>query len=45
MYADPYVKSMIDYFNLKMPNQGMSEAETMDIIQYFKWIEENANLF
>ncbi len=45
MYNDPYVKSMIDYFNLKMPNQGMSEAETLDIIEYFKWIDENANLF
>ncbi len=45
MYNDPYVKSMIDYFNLKMPNQGMSEKETLDIIEYFKWIDENANLF
>ncbi len=45
MYDDPYVKSMIDYFNLKMPNQGMSESETLDIIEYFKWIDENANLF
>ncbi len=45
MYDDPYVKSMIEYFNLKMPNQGMSEAETLDMIEYFKWIDENANLF
>ncbi len=45
MFDDPYVKSMIDYFNLKMPNQGMSEKETLDIIEYFKWIDENANLF
>ncbi len=45
MYNDPYIKSMIDYFNLKMPNQGMSEKETLDIIEYFKWIDENANLF
>ncbi|RUM66571.1 MAG: Sec-dependent nitrous-oxide reductase [Sulfurimonas sp.] len=45
MYHDPYIKSMIDYFNLKMPNQGMSEAETLDIIEYFKWIDDNANLF
>ncbi len=45
MYNDPYIKSMIDYFNLKMPNQGMSESETLDIIEYFKWIDENANLF
>ncbi len=45
MYNDPYVKSMIDYFNLKMPNQHMSEKETDDIIEYLKWIDENANLF
>jgi nitrous-oxide reductase len=45
MYDDPYVKGMIDYFNLKMPNQHMSEEETKDIIEYLKWIEENANLF
>ncbi len=45
MYKDPYVKGMIDYFNLKMPNQHMSEKETKDIIEYLKWIEENANLF
>jgi nitrous-oxide reductase len=45
MYDDPYVKSMIDYFNLKMPNQHMNEQETKDIIEYLKWIDENANLF
>ncbi len=45
MYKDPYVKSMIDYFNLKMPNQHMTEDETDDIIEYLKWIDENANLF
>jgi len=45
MYKDPYIKGMIDYFNLKMPNQHMSEAETKDIIEYLKWIEDNANLF
>ncbi len=45
MYDDPYVKSMIDYFNLRMPNQGMSDQEVKDIIEYFKWIDENANLF
>ncbi len=45
MYDDPYVKSMIDYFNLKMPNQHMSEKETENIIEYLKWIDENANLF
>ncbi|MCH9812981.1 MAG: Sec-dependent nitrous-oxide reductase [Epsilonproteobacteria bacterium] len=45
MYEDPYVKSMINYFNLKMPNQGMSDQETKDIIEYLKWIDSNANLF
>jgi nitrous-oxide reductase len=45
MYKDPYVKSMIDYFNLKMPNQHISKEETKDIIEYLKWVDENANLF
>jgi nitrous-oxide reductase len=44
-FDDPYVKGMIDYFNLKMPNQHMSEEEIKSIVEYFKWIDENANLF
>jgi nitrous-oxide reductase len=44
-FKEPYVKDMIDYFNLKMPDQHMSEKEIQDIIEYFKWIEDNANLF
>jgi len=44
-FEDPYVKGMIDYFNLKMPDQHMSEKEIQDIIEYFKWVEDNANLF
>ena len=44
-FEDPYVKGMIDYFNLKMPNQHMSEEEIKNIIEYFKWIDKNANLF
>ncbi|MCJ7765089.1 MAG: Sec-dependent nitrous-oxide reductase [Thiovulaceae bacterium] len=44
-YEDDYTKGMINYFNLKMPNQHMNEKETKDIIEYFKWVEENANLF
>ncbi|WP_434580520.1 Sec-dependent nitrous-oxide reductase [Sulfurimonas sp. NW15] len=44
-YDDPYVKSMIDYFNLKMPNQHMNEKEVKNIIEYLKWVDENANLF
>ena len=45
MYGDPYVKSMIDYFNLKMPNQGMSDEEIKNIIEYLKWVDQNAKLF
>jgi len=45
MYDDDYIKSMINYFNLRMPNQGMTEEQTNDIIEYLKWIDENANLF
>ncbi|SFV63643.1 Nitrous-oxide reductase [hydrothermal vent metagenome] len=45
MYNNPYIKSMINYFNLRMPNQGMTEQQTKDIIEYLKWIDENANLF
>jgi len=44
-YEEAYVKGMINYFNLKMPNQHMSEEEIKDIIEYFKWIDKNANLF
>ncbi len=44
-YKDPYVESMINYFNLRMPNQGMSEKQVDDIIEYLKWIDKNANLF
>ncbi len=44
-FNEPYVKAMIDYFKLRMPNQHMSDAEIKDIVEYFKWIDENANLF
>jgi nitrous-oxide reductase len=44
-FSDDYVKGMINYFNLKMPNQHMSKDEVKDIIEYFKWVDENANLF
>jgi len=44
-YDDSYVKAMIDYFKMKMPNQNMSDKEISDMIEYFKWIDENANLF
>jgi nitrous-oxide reductase len=39
------MKKLIEYFNLKMPNQNMSDKEVRDIIEYFKWIDENAELF
>ncbi len=45
MYENDYIKSMVNYFNLRMPNQGMSEEQTKDIIEYLKWIDKNANLF
>jgi len=45
MYDDEYIKSMTNYFNLRMPNQGMTEKQTDDIIEYLKWIDQNANLF
>lgn len=45
MYKDPYVAGMIDYFKLRMPNQNMNEKETKNIIEYLKWVDENANLF
>ena len=44
-FGEPYVKGMIDYFNLKMPNQHMGDEEIKNIIEYFKWVETNANLF
>lgn len=44
-FNDPYVKAMIDYFNLRMPNQNMKDDEVKNIIEYLKWIDSNANLF
>ncbi|ADD67719.1 Nitrous-oxide reductase [Denitrovibrio acetiphilus DSM 12809] len=44
-YNEPYVKEYIDYFNLRMPNQNMSDKEVDDIVEYMKWIDENADLF
>jgi nitrous-oxide reductase len=44
-YNDPYIKAMIDYFNLRMPNQNMKDEEVKNIIEYLKWIDSNANLF
>jgi nitrous-oxide reductase len=35
---------MIDFFKLRMPNQHMNDEEIKNIIQYLKWIDENAGM-
>ena len=42
---EPYTGALIEYFNLRMPNQHMTEAESKDIVEYMKWIDANADLF
>ncbi len=44
-YDEPYVKELINYFNLRMPNQNMKDGEIKDMIEYMKWIDQNADLF
>lgn len=44
-FDDPYVKAMIDFFNLRMPDQHMKDDEIKNIIEYLKWVDSNANLF
>ncbi|MDD3442198.1 MAG: Sec-dependent nitrous-oxide reductase [Sulfurimonas denitrificans] len=44
-FKEPYMERLIKFFNLKMPNQNMKDEEIKDIIEYFKWIDENADLF
>ncbi|MFA6759721.1 MAG: Sec-dependent nitrous-oxide reductase [Sulfuricurvum sp.] len=44
-FHEPYMKKLINFFHLKMPNQNMKDQEIEDIIEYFKWIDENADLF
>lgn len=44
-FNEPYTKGMIHYFNLRMPNQHMTPEETKDIVEYMKWIDNNADLF
>lgn len=44
-FEEPYVKAMIDYFNLRMPDQNMKDEEVKNIIEYLKWVDSNANLF
>lgn len=43
-YDDPYIDAMIKTFNLRMPNQNMKPEEVKNIIEYMKWIDENADL-
>jgi nitrous-oxide reductase len=43
-YDNPYIDAMIKAFNLRMPNQNMKPNEVKDIIEYMKWIDENAGL-
>lgn len=43
-YEDPYVEALINFFNLRMPNQNMNDEEIKNIIEYMKWIDENAGL-
>lgn len=43
-YSNPYIESMIKTFNLRMPNQNMKPEEVKNIIEYMKWIDENADL-
>ncbi|MFV0480412.1 MAG: Sec-dependent nitrous-oxide reductase [Campylobacteraceae bacterium] len=44
-YNDPYIDAMIRAFNLRMPNQNMKPEEVKDIIEYLKWIDENAGIY
>lgn len=44
-FNEPYTKGMIHYFNLRVPNQHMTSEETKDIVEYMKWIDNNADLF
>lgn len=45
MYDDAYVKAMISFFKIRMPNNNVSKKDTNDIIEYMKWVDENAQLF
>lgn len=44
-YEDPYVKGMIDYFKLRMPNNNVNSKDADSIIEYLKWIDQNSHLF
>jgi nitrous-oxide reductase len=43
-YNHPYIDAMIKAFNLRMPNQNMKPEEVKNIIEYLKWIDQNADL-
>ena len=42
---EEYTKALVEYFNLRMPNQNMKPKEVRDIIEYMKWIDENSDIF
>lgn len=44
-FNEPYTQASIKYFNLRMPNQHMKPEEVKDIVEYMKWIDQNADLF
>ncbi len=44
-YNNPYIDAMIRAFNLRMPNQNMKPEEVKDIIEYLKWVDENAGIY
>lgn len=44
-FKEPYVVELINYFNLRMPNQNMKDNEIKDMVEYMKWIDQNADLF
>ncbi|MCL2873190.1 MAG: Sec-dependent nitrous-oxide reductase [Betaproteobacteria bacterium] len=44
-HSEEYTQFLIRYFNLRMPNQNMKPEEVKDIIEYMKWIDNNADLF
>lgn len=44
-FHEPYMKALIKFFNLRMPNQGVLDEDIQNIIEYFEWIDENADLF
>ncbi len=44
-FNEEYTQFLIRHFNLRMPNQNMKPEEVKDIVEYMKWIDDNADLF